>query len=409
MKILHTSDWHLGHTLYNYDRREEQQDMLQQIIEITRKEQPDVFLLSGDVYDIAQPSATAQQMFSDTMAQLRLAVSEMLIIVTAGNHDSGVRTEAFQSLLTMVDIHTIGTIDKEHPENHIIGIPGKGFVIALPYGHERNIPDGFHDTLCNLVAERNTEGLPVVMMAHTTVKNADFRGHDQQFDNIIGGIEGVDIDSFSDGYDYLALGHIHRPQTFHVKGSNRLLRYSGTPIATSFDEDCRKIASDPSESSEASEHGHSVSIVEINARGEKPTVRTENVENIHPLITLPDDGPRPWEEVKQIFADYPSNIQTYIRLNVEITDTLPPSAYAEALEIAKDKASRFCLINPVRQNKKGSETSAKRTMELAEFQRQQPIDILQRFYRDLKGINLPKDLETMFREAVKELEEEERL
>ena len=105
MKILHTSDWHLGHTLYNYDRKEEQQDMLQQIIDITRKEQPDAFLLSGDVYDIPQPSASAQQLFSECMAQLHKAVPGMRIIVTAGNHDSGMRTEAFQSLLSMVGLY----------------------------------------------------------------------------------------------------------------------------------------------------------------------------------------------------------------------------------------------------------------------------------------------------------------
>jgi exonuclease SbcD len=95
MKILHTSDWHLGHTLYGYDRQEEQQDMLQQILEITRKERPDAFLLSGDVYDIPQPSATSQKMFSEFMAKLHKAVPGMRIIVTAGNHDSGMRTEAF--------------------------------------------------------------------------------------------------------------------------------------------------------------------------------------------------------------------------------------------------------------------------------------------------------------------------
>ena len=179
MKILHTSDWHLGHTLYGFDRQEEQQDMLQQIIEITRQERPDAFLLSGDVYDISQPSATAQQMFSECMAQLHRSVPGMCIIVTAGNHDGGSRTEAFHSLLSMVDIHTIGTIDKEHPENHIIELSGKGFIIALPYASERNIPDGFYTSLSDMVAERNPEGLPVVMMAHTTVKSADFSGHDQ--------------------------------------------------------------------------------------------------------------------------------------------------------------------------------------------------------------------------------------
>ena len=404
MKILHTSDWHLGHTLYNYDRKEEQQDMLQQIIDITRKEQPDAFLLSGDVYDIPQPSASAQQLFSECMAQLHKAVPGMRIIVTAGNHDSGMRTEAFQSLLSMVDIHTIGTLDKEHSENHIIELPGKGFVIALPYASDRNIPEGFHAMLGDLVAERNTKGLPVVMMAHTTVRSADFRGHDQKFDNIIGGIEGVDISAFGDGYDYLALGHIHRPQTFTIKDCERLARYSGTPIATSFDEDYRE----PSDStdSEKRELCHSVSIVEIGQRGELPQVRTIEIKNIHPLVTLPTDGPRPWDDVKTCFDAYPSNLQTYIRLNVAITDSLPSRAYSEAQEIAKDKACKLCQINAIRTE--DAHATTHRTMELSEFQQMNPLDILKQFYRDKKGVELPEDLEKMFNEAVQELNEESR-
>ena len=405
MKILHTSDWHLGHTLYGYDRREEQQNMLEQIIEITREEQPDVFLLSGDVYDISQPSATSQQMFSECMAQLLRSVPGMRIIVTAGNHDSGMRTEAFQSLLSMVAIHTIGTIDKEHPENHIIELEGKGFIIALPYSSDRNIPDGFHETLCNLVSERNPEGLPVVMMAHTTVKSADFSGHDQKFDNIIGGIEGVDISTFGDGYDYLALGHIHRPQTFTINDSERLARYSGTPIATSFDEDVNNSEFER-DVSVRREHGHSVSIVEIEGRGKQPVIRTAAIKNIHPLETLPSDHPLPWEEVKKAFEGYPSNIVSYIRLNVAIEDTLPPGTYVEVQEIAKKKACRFCLINAIRQEK--SHTATQRTMELSEFQQQKPIDILRRYYHDKNGRDLPQDLEEMFLEAVKELDEQMR-
>ena len=256
-----------------------------------------------------------------------------------------------------------------------------------------------------MVSERNPEGLPVVMMAHTTVKSADFSGHDQKFDNLIGGIEGVEISTFGDGYDYLALGHIHRPQTFTIKDSERLVRYSGTPIAISFDEEVNQSGFER-EGSDLREHGHSVSIVEIHSRGAKPTVRTERVKNIHPLITLPEDGPRPWNEVKEVFDKYPSSIQSYIRLNEAIEDTLPSSAYAEVHEIAKKKACRFCLINAVRQEK--SHTATHRTMELSEFQQQQPIDILKRYYHDKNGGDLPQDLEEMFLTAVKELEEQMR-
>ena len=93
MKILHTSDWHLGHTLYNYDRTEEQLSMLQQIEDIVHNEQPDVFLLCGDVYHTSQPSASVQTMFTDALVQIHHACPSMTIVVTAGNHDSGTKQQ----------------------------------------------------------------------------------------------------------------------------------------------------------------------------------------------------------------------------------------------------------------------------------------------------------------------------
>ena len=89
MKILHTSDWHLGHTLYSFDRTEEHKAMLKQIIDIVSKHQPDVFLLCGDVYHTPQPSAAVQTLLSDALVDIHNAHPEMTIVMTAGNHDSG--------------------------------------------------------------------------------------------------------------------------------------------------------------------------------------------------------------------------------------------------------------------------------------------------------------------------------
>ena len=82
MKILHTSDWHLGHTLYNYDRTEEQMVMLLQMVDIVKKHKPDVFLLCGDVYHTAQPSAAVQTMFTEALVGIRDANPDMTIVVT---------------------------------------------------------------------------------------------------------------------------------------------------------------------------------------------------------------------------------------------------------------------------------------------------------------------------------------
>lgn len=142
MKVLHTSDWHLGHVLYGYDRTEEQQSMLNQIKEIIKDEQPDAMVLSGDVYHTSQPSAAVQTMFTEAIVAMHRACHEMTIVITAGNHDSGSKHEIYQTPWRELKVFAIGNIDKEKPENHIIEVPGKGFVIAVPYAYERNIPEG---------------------------------------------------------------------------------------------------------------------------------------------------------------------------------------------------------------------------------------------------------------------------
>ncbi|MCH5327228.1 MAG: exonuclease SbcCD subunit D, partial [Duncaniella sp.] len=252
MKILHTSDWHLGHQLYGFDRTEEQQDMLNQITRIVTEERPDVFLLCGDVFHVSNPSAAVQKMLVDTVVSLRDANPSMKIIVIAGNHDSGVRHEIFRSPWSSMGVEFLGVLRPENPEEHILEIEGKGWVVAVPYANERFISDGFFEDLLNKVEERNSANLPVVMMAHTTVCGADFSGHERPEQSFIGGIEGVEVGRFGSGYDYLALGHIHREQFIHTGRHN--VRYSGTPLAVSFDET----------------FNHSVSIVEIGSHGERP-------------------------------------------------------------------------------------------------------------------------------------------
>lgn len=161
MKILHTSDWHLGHTLYNFDRTEEQRAMLQQMIQLVKVERPDVFLLCGDVYHTSQPSAAVQTLFTNALVKIHEAHPEMSIIITAGNHDSGTKHEIFRTPWRALNVYAIGSIDKDRPDEHIIEIPGKGYIVAIPYVHERNIPAGFFQRLLDEVNDRNTAGLPV--------------------------------------------------------------------------------------------------------------------------------------------------------------------------------------------------------------------------------------------------------
>ena len=151
MKILHTSDWHLGHTLYNYDRAEEQLVMLLQMVQIVKEQQPDVFLLCGDVYHTPQPSAAVQTMLTEALVEAHEARPEMVIVMTAGNHDSGTKHEIFRTPWKALNVYAIGQIEKDKPDEHIIEVPGKGLVVAIPYCNERNMPEGFIQSLLDEV------------------------------------------------------------------------------------------------------------------------------------------------------------------------------------------------------------------------------------------------------------------
>ena len=378
MKILHTSDWHLGHVLYGYDRTDEQQAMLDQMVSIVAEQKPDVFLLCGDVYHTSQPSAAVQTMLTDGMVSIHNAHPQMKIVMTAGNHDSGTKHEIFRTPWRALGVYAIGQLEKENMDEHIIEVPEKGYVIAVPYANERNIPDGFFQQLLDRVAERNTEGLPVVLTAHTTVKGCDFTGHDHASEYSVGGIDSFELEQMGDGYDYLALGHIHHEQFVHTGKHN--VRYCGTPLAVSFDEN----------------FPHSVSMVEIERHGDTPTIEKIEIENPRPLVTLPTEGAASWEEAKELLEKFPDDIPAYLRLNVEIDDFLPVEANEEAASLAKRKQCRFCYINAKRKMDRQSEV---KVLTVQEFQEENPVEIAKR-YAEYSGICFDEELESMFKEAM---------
>ena len=189
--------------------------MLLQMVNIVREQKPDVFLLCGDVYHTPQPSAAVQTMFTNALVEIRDANPDMTIVITAGNHDSGTKHDIFRTPWKALKVFTIGCIDSNQKEDMIIEVPRKGYVIAVPYVNERNMPKGLFQDLLDIVNEKNADNLPVVMTAHTTVRGCDFAGHENGSEYAVGGIDSYDLDEMGTGYDYLALGHIHHGRFIH--------------------------------------------------------------------------------------------------------------------------------------------------------------------------------------------------
>lgn len=386
MKILHTSDWHLGHTLYGYDRTEEQLSMLLQMVDIVKTERPDAFLLCGDVYHTSQPSSAVQTMFANALVEIHNANPGMPIIVTAGNHDSGSKHEIFRTPWLAMDVYAVGSVDESRLDDLIVDIPGKGCVIAVPYVNGRSMPKDIYQKLLDRVKARGKSDLPIVMMAHTTVSGCDYAGHDNATEYTAGGIDTCSIADMGEGYDYLALGHIHRKQ--FVRGCGHRVRYSGTPLAVSFDEACE----------------HTVSIVEITARGEMPVVEERAITTHHPLVTLPPDGDAAWNDALKLLKSFPDDVAAYIRLNVRTGSLLPAEANADAVAACRGKKCRFCVINVIRNARKESDL---KRMTMEEFKTEQPIDIAKRYAEDM-GVTFDDDMDALFREACSMVQRDEK-
>lgn len=392
MKLIHTSDWHLGHLLYNFDRREEQQAMLDWMAGLVREEQPDVFLLAGDVYDSSQPSASVQTLFSDGLLKILEACKDMQIVCIPGNHDSASKLNIFRSPWARMKVAMLSNVTREVDDlsDYIVKVEGKGFVVAVPYAADRNMPEDFFKKLADQVAQQNQEQLPVVLTAHLAVSGSDFRGHENANEIMVGGLECQQKEAFGEGFDYVALGHIHKAQ--YIFGTDRRIRYSGTPIPISFDE-----------AMGAGEHG--VTVVSIERHGDLPQFRTIPFQNPRPLVNLPLEGFGEWESVKGQFEAFPDDIPAYIRLNVLVDGHLSVVANSEANQIAAGKQCRFCLINPKR--KASSQHNAGyQPLTTTEFQKMTPKEVA-RMFLETKQEEQADDLLKLFEIAMKEVRDED--
>ena len=398
MKILHTSDWHLGHVLYKNDRVEEQQAMLDQMVKIVKEEKPDLFLISGDVFHTAQPSAEAQKMFNETIVKLHKVHPDMVIVATAGNHDSGVRHEAFQLPWEYFNAHMVGTYDSsDDPQKYVIPVADKGYVIALPFVNEFYLKEDTFQRLIDAANEMNTEGLPIIFSAHTAVRGiddtVDFTGHENSSEDNIGGITTINVEVLGNGYDYLALGHIHKPQFVHTGKHN--VRYCGTPLEISFDENYNE--------------QHSVTLLEISHHGEILTdqnFRFISIKNIKPLVTLPAKGAVSLNEAEQLLHDFPDETPAYVRLNV---NDIIPAGVTKRLkeeEWLMNKKCILCYINDMHDQSSSDDTDSA-GFSLQTFKNLNPIEIAKRYAKE-QGLEFGEDLQELFNQVINIVNEEER-
>lgn len=244
MRLLHTSDWHLGRTLHRADLRDAQAAFLDGLVETVRTERVDAVLVAGDVYDRAVPSVDAVRLYDDALVRLRDAGAR--VVVTSGNHDSAARLGVGARLVDAAGVH-VRTRPQDVAEPVLL-VDGHGqvAVYGLPYlepeavrgalpldpGGSAQEPHGHAGVLGRAMAcvraDLRARGCRSVVLAHAWV--AGGLDSDSEREISVGGVGQVPAALF-DGVDYTALGHLHGPQVLRED-----LRYSGSPLAYSFSE-----------------------------------------------------------------------------------------------------------------------------------------------------------------------------
>jgi exonuclease SbcD len=250
MNILHTSDWHLGHRLHEQSQQYEQQKFLEWLLDTIKEKEIDVLLVAGDIFDTGYPSSQALQMFYDFLAGVYKDTGCSQVVMTAGNHDAPGTINAPGHLVRSFSINLIGkATDNISDEILSFEINGEKLIVAaIPFLRDRdirraiagenadNIESRYRQALTNhyreiagkIQKDRNTFA---VAMGHLFAVGGQTSESENRI--YVGGLGDIAADDFPDVFDYVALGHLHRPQKV---GNRDNIRYSGSPYPLSFSE-----------------------------------------------------------------------------------------------------------------------------------------------------------------------------
>ncbi len=246
MRILHTADWHIGQRLHERQRTDEHEQFLDWLLETIQAHQVELLLVSGDIFDTALPSSESTNLYYRFLYRL-FSKTDAYTVITAGNHDSPRHLEAPREFLEMGRIYVVGTADE--PTKCVVTLPRENpqvAVAAVPFLSESDLRHLSYET----EADRNERyrerfkafyadcvslmpvELPKILMGHLFVQGGQVGDSERNIQ--IGGATAIHASDFPKDVSYVALGHLHRPQT--IKGTDYPIRYSGSPIPLRFNE-----------------------------------------------------------------------------------------------------------------------------------------------------------------------------
>ncbi|OEE57381.1 exonuclease subunit SbcD [Vibrio splendidus] len=307
MKILHTSDWHLGQNFYNKSRKNEHERFLQWLLEQVTEHDIDAIIVAGDIFDTSTPPSYAREMYNKFVVDSNKVGCQLVLL--GGNHDSVSVLKETQQLLKYMGADVIPNTNEDHA-TQVVELKGKNgdveaLVCAIPFirprdvltsqagvtGVERQkqlgdaIKQHYQSVYDAAVEKRatfeNSEHMPIIATGHLTAMGV--QQSDSVRDIYVGNLDGFAADGFPDA-DYIALGHIHRPQ---VVAKREYIRYCGSPIPLSFDE----------------------------LKSQKQVCVVEFVEGERTISQLPVPTFQPLAEIKGDLSEIESQLNQYIGLD----------------------------------------------------------------------------------------------
>ena len=399
MKIIHTSDWHLGQLFHGYERHVEHQAFLDWLIVQLQEREPDALLIAGDIFDHANPSGQSQRQFYRFLAAARKHCPQLDIVVIAGNHDSAGRLEAPESLLEAFGVRVVGQLQPDgDPRRALIPLHDRdgeiaAWCLSIPYlrpgdvpridGERQAYPTGIaasYDKHLQAALEMRQENQALIAMGHLHAQDGR-TSEDSERRLVIGGEEAVDAGIFGKELAYVALGHLHLAQK--VGGQERI-RYCGSPLPLSF-----------------SEVDYPHQVLEVTLEGSRlEQVETVRVPRPTPMLRIPKK-PKPLAKTLKALAkldtsDVQAGHEPWLEVQV-LLEGPEPGLRQKIEEALADKPVRLIKISPSRKHTAKRDEKDEPAAEL-ELKLEQPDQLFIRRYEEEWGEAPDQALTELFRE-----------
>ena len=389
MKLIATSDWHVGNVFHGIDRSAEHRHFFHWLTETAVRTEADALLVAGDVFDNSNPSAASQELYYGFLSDITARCPQLQIIITAGNHDSAMRLEAPRSLLARHHVEVRGALHRHWTadddggqwtadvDDLLLTVSSRdgsqqAVVAAVPYLRSEVMVDGSYSAGVKALLERLTArarqrypDMPLVMMTHMYATGAVVA--DNGSERTVGGLEQVDMGDWTAHPDYLTSGHIHRRQ--HIFGAP-WARYTGSALPMSFAEcdyhhgaDLLTIGTDRSVSVEFLEYTPTHHLLSLEPMELRPLLKTLRT-------TLPE-----------LEGDAPDDQSLYVELSV-VADMLRPEDRLKISETFEGRNALCLKVNQVLPDIDLTQQPAREQMAtIGDVINRPPIDSIEEAFR----------------------------